>query len=226
MKTKICGKCKEEKDVNFFYLCSKSKKPVSPCKKCKYIKSLETKPLLKIDKIINLEGEDWIAVNNYETRYHISNLGRLKSLNYNHTNQECLLKHNIDKDGYYTYGLFDGKKQTTFKAHRLVAIHFIPNPLNLPEVNHKKGIKSDNRASELEWSTTADNIRHSLQTGLKIMPKGEESSLSKLTETQVLEIRNIHKNNRKGYVLTAKQYNVSVSLISAIVNRKIWKHLE
>jgi hypothetical protein len=51
--------------------------------------------------------------------------------------------------------------------HRLVAIHFIPNPDNKPQVNHKKGNKFDNRATELEWSTISENHLHAFETGLK-----------------------------------------------------------
>jgi hypothetical protein len=62
-----------------------------------------------------------------------------------------------NKYGYLTVGI-NGKMKS---VHRIVATCFIPNPLNLPEVNHKWGIKTDNRVSELEWSTHADNLNHS-----------------------------------------------------------------
>lgn len=55
----------------------------------------------------------------------------------------------------------------TSTIHRLVAKHFIPNPLNLPEVNHKLGNKDDNRASQLEWCTRKYNMQHAHETGLK-----------------------------------------------------------
>jgi len=224
MKTKLCLKCNEEKDVSLFYI-GKHKNPISPCKICIYNRTKLRNPNKTYPTIIDFKDEIWLPIIGYELRYHISNWGRVKSLNYNHSGQERILKYSIDKDGYYTMGLFDGKRQKTLKIHRLVGIHFIPNPLNLPEVNHRFGVKSDNRVSQLEWMTTGDNIRESLRIGLKVMPKGEDACNAKLSESQVLEIREIHKENKKQYRLTAEKYKVSASLISAIVNRVIWKHL-
>lgn len=53
------------------------------------------------------------------------------------------------------------------RVHRLVALTFIPNPDSLPEVNHRNGIKAENRKSNLEWSTTAQNAQHAFATGLR-----------------------------------------------------------
>lgn len=68
-----------------------------------------------------------------------------------------------DQDGYLEVRLGAGNKR---KVHRLVAQAFIPNPFNKPVVNHKRGIKSDNRASELEWATHSENAKHAWATGL------------------------------------------------------------
>ena len=64
----------------------------------------------------------------------------------------------IDRYGYYYVSLT--KKHKKHKVHRLVALMFIPNPENKPQVNHKWGVKTDNRASELEWNTPSENEIH------------------------------------------------------------------
>ena len=68
--------------------------------------------------------------------------------------------------GYRQTGVFiDGKWKTVY-VHRLIAFAFIPNPLNLPQVNHKNGNTSDNRPENLEWMTAAQNLKHARDTGL------------------------------------------------------------
>lgn len=69
----------------------------------------------------------------------------------------------VSKDGYlrvYPGKTLDGKVPKTAKVHILVARTFIPNPNNLPQVNHKNGNKTDNRVKNLEWVTSEQNIRH------------------------------------------------------------------
>lgn len=108
---------------------------------------------------------------------------------------------------------------------------FIPNPENKPEVNHKglypdgrEGNKLDNRVVSLEWNTKSENDQHSWNNNLRISQKGEKRYNSKLTEKQVLEIRKI--GNTQTLTKTAKQYNISISLVSAVILRKTWKHLK
>lgn len=95
--------------------------------------------------------------------YKVSDQGRVKSLKYG---KERILKLELSHKGYYRAALTIEGKTKKVSVHRLVAQAFIPNPLGLPEVNHLKGIKTDNRASELEWSTTEDNQKHAVETGL------------------------------------------------------------
>ena len=100
--------------------------------------------------------EEWRDIEGYEGLYQVSNLGRVKSLNFNHTKKERVLKGNPDKDGYLRVTLFkNGRK--TYRIHQLVALVFIPNPNNYPVINHKNENPSDNRVENLEWCTIAYN---------------------------------------------------------------------
>lgn len=108
-------------------------------------------------------NEIWKPVVGYEGLYEVSNLGRVKSLNYNHTGKEGLLSLVPDKNGYSKVGLCKNGKRKPYYVHRLVAEAFIPNPNNLPEVNHKIDNfehRSDNRVENLEWCTAEYNSNY------------------------------------------------------------------
>ena len=62
--------------------------------------------------------------------------------------------------GYLRVALYENGKQKRVLVHRLVAMKYIPNPHNLPQVNHKNGIKTDNRVENLEWCTASENQQH------------------------------------------------------------------
>lgn len=100
------------------------------------------------------EDEMWEEVEGYEGVYLISNYGRLWS---NLSNK--LLKP-ANYHGYYHYCLCRGEERNWCRAHRLVALAFIPNPDNKPTVNHINEIKTDNRATNLEWATTLEQNIH------------------------------------------------------------------
>lgn len=106
----------------------------------------------------------------YEGIYEISNYGNVKSLaktwfvGRKHTSYitkpDSMIYQRTDKDGYKFVSLRKDLKIKYFKIHRLVAIHFIDNPDNKKEVNHKDCIKSNNFVLNLEWCTGLENIRH------------------------------------------------------------------
>ena len=101
--------------------------------------------------------EEWRDIKGYEGLYQVSNLGRVKSLNYKNTGKEEILSNIPRKDGYSIAGLSKNSKSKPFYVHRLVALHFIPNPNNLPQVNHKDENKENNKVSNLEWCTQSYN---------------------------------------------------------------------
>jgi hypothetical protein len=100
-------------------------------------------------------------ITGYENLYYISNLGRV----FNKTKE---LKTFIQNNGYEVVKLSCKSKAKHFTIHRLVATHFLPNPNNLPEVNHIDGVKTHNYDTNLEFVTSSGNKQHAIATGLKV----------------------------------------------------------
>lgn len=107
-----------------------------------------------------MEQEIWKPVIGYEGLYEVSNFGNVDSLNYNHTNKRKRRIQREGRGGYMYVNLHKGGKTVTKKTHRLVAEAFIPNPHNLPQVNHKDENKLNNRADNLEWCNSSYNNKY------------------------------------------------------------------
>lgn len=176
-----------------------------------------------------MQTEIWKTIEGCST-YEVSSFGRIKSLpkpNYNGVNhymtKEIILKQSYDKDGYRKVGLKIDftKKQRQFSVHRLVALHFIPNPENKPEVNHKNGNKDDNRVENLEWATRKENQDHAYKNKLQIAVRGEQSGQAKLTEKAVLEIRASDLSRKE----LSLKFKVRESCICKIIKRQRWTHI-
>lgn len=98
----------------------------------------------------------------YEGLYEVSNLGRIRSLNYKGTGQEKILSPGFDKDGYLYVCLCKNGEKKRYFIHRLVAQAFLPNPNNYSQVNHKDENKLNNNVDNLEWCTAQYNSEYSL----------------------------------------------------------------
>lgn len=110
--------------------------------------------------------EFWKDIRGYEGIYQISNLGKIKSLHRDCTKGRILNPAKNNR-GYLRLGLSGNGKVRYDSVHRLVAEAFIPNPKNLPEVNHIDGNKLNNRVENLEWVTKGENQVHAYKTGLR-----------------------------------------------------------
>lgn len=120
------------------------------------------------------ENEIWKDVVGYEGLYEVSNLGGVRSagrLARGRSDSMRLLKPrvlkpNIGTTGYYFVNLCKHGRQRSTRVHRLVAEAFIANPGGLPFVNHKDGVKTNNRMDNLEWCTCQYNTLHAHRIGL------------------------------------------------------------
>lgn len=118
--------------------------------------------------------EIWKDILGYEGSYQISNLGRVKSLKrtvvfkkkFKKRIKERIMKPQIMAHGYLFFALSKNGKLKSKILHRLLAIAFIPNPKNKQTINHKNGIKNDNRLINLEWCTHLENTAHAKRIGL------------------------------------------------------------
>ena len=131
------------------------------------------------------------------------------------------------KDGYLMIGVWNNNQRKGIYVHRLVAQIFIPNPDSKPEVNHKNGIKNDNRVENLEWVTNKENVDHAILNGLNNCI-GEKHGMAKLTEEKVLQIRQLYsqrKYNKTNQTKLAEMYGMTQTQISYIINKKTWKHI-
>jgi hypothetical protein len=165
-----------------------------------------------------MEKEIWKPIVGYETLYEISNMGRVKShVGRSNSKPIYILKPIVQSNGYCVVGLNKKGVSKIKRIHILVAKHFIDNPLNLPEVNHKFGVKTDNRSSVLEWSTRQNNIDHAINTGLTLQ-RGENSPNSILSNDQALFIFKSTINRKD----LCKMFGINKGIISGIKTGKTY----
>lgn len=164
--------------------------------------------------------EIWKDIPGQEGNYQVSSIGGFR----NFRTKKTIIQ-SKSKQGYYRMCCKYGK-EIKIHSHRAVALAFIHNPQNKPQVNHINGIKTDNRVENLEWVTQSENALHAIKIGLlKPLPHryDEAANCVKLTNMIVKEIRENFDSMSKSVM--ARKYNVSTKTIRLIVQRKTWKHI-
>ena len=152
--------------------------------------------------IITMTEEIWKPIEGYEGQYEISSYGRVKSLKRPYENnggiqwtKERILSPGKDKDGYLQVNLHCNGKQHQRKIHRLVAQAFLPNPDNLPMVNHKDEDKTNNNVDNLEWC----DHRYNMNYGSCIDRAIETRLKNGFIKRTYPQLRNLLKENIKLY---------------------------
>tara|TARA_R110000850_G_scaffold188459_1_gene314190 strand:- start:846 stop:1505 length:660 start_codon:yes stop_codon:yes gene_type:complete len=138
---------------------------------------------------------------------------------------KCYAK-TIDKYGYVKYSSsFNGVAGRCF-AHRAVALAFIPNPEDKPTVNHKNGIKTDNRIENLEWATLSEQQLHAFATGLKPNHvKGVDSNFNVHEEDIIRDICSMIQGGSRNKEILIKYPEMDVKIPSDIRNKRSWVHI-
>lgn len=129
---------------------------------------MNNQPIYKNLSLRDIEGEEWRPIPDFEGLYSVSNMGRIKSeYRIVETNNRTpyvvnakIKTQNKNKKGYLTVLLYKDNKCYSKQVHRYVALAFIPNPDNKPQVDHINGNKEDNRATSLRWTTNDENYHN------------------------------------------------------------------
>lgn len=190
---------------------------------------------------LSREQEVWVQLTNQvvpyiKSYYYISNWGRIGSMA---DGTFKILSPVKDRDGYLNVclhlylNIIDEighiRRQINKRVNRLVIMSFYPLPENYEnlEVNHINNMRDDNHLWNLEWTTPKENTLHALKYGYKEIQdiSGSNNPMAKLTEEDVYKITELLKSGKYSYKEIGNMFNISQPVISSIVNKRSWKHL-
>lgn len=149
-------------------------------------------------------------IREFEDLYFVDDFGnvvavpKMKSGGRKFDNNYRIMRQKMNKNGYMVVSLYNGRGYKTVFVHRLIAEAFIPNPDNLPVVNHKNGIKSDNRIENLEWVTYSGNTRHAV-----------DNNINGFRDTIVNTIQKVNAQNRYKRIVLVEENGTEHSFHSS-----------
>lgn len=173
-----------------------------------------------------MKEEIWKQIPGF-SRYEASNLGNIRTHDWKGSGKTVVLRPAKSKKGYLATVLInDEGNKKNITVHRMVAFAFLGLPSNMSlTVNHKNHIKDDNRPENLEYMTALENAKEAQDNGLQVVLKGERNGFSKLTEKEVLEIREKFIPFKYPKKQLALEYGVSVGAIKNVLLRRTWSWL-
>jgi len=179
--------------------------------------------------------EEWraVTVEPFTEFYEVSSTGVVRSkdrdtryLNGLRRRKGMILKTSVSYNGYERVMLCNGPdNDKILSVHRLVALSFVENKDGKPCINHIDGDKGNNQSYNLEWCTYSENTRHGIRNGLMNFSVGEKHGNSKLTNADVLHIRQIYIPRVVTNKMIAAKYGVSVACIESVIKRETWTHI-
>lgn len=168
--------------------------------------------------------EEWKVIPAFGGKYEASCFGDIRNAETKH-----IRKLREDKYGYYRLNISRGDgtgKSDTVPVHQLVALAFIPNPENKPQINHKDGNKKNNCVDNLEWCTASENTKHAHRTGLAYVYHGQDNCRAKFNNEQVLTIRKMYASGKMSQQKIADIYGVAQTTIGRIVRGERYADVE